>query len=205
MRKRKRKVKRQSVNCASAPIGRGMESNISVWCPVQEKILSGQDIGEDFLIDRWTREEWIADIVECTPKQFERWHNCYVKVLEGFQLFRQRKIDLIRHRHVLRAEAATQLKPHLDICTEIDSIRTTMLVKCYSEVHTEADLNELYKAKNAFQDYKGTDPAVIETLSNQYSFSEREFFHTIEDRIANQELDAILAFEQSDGVEESKG
>ena len=182
-----------------------MESNITIWCPVQDRILPGQDIGEAFLIDGWTREDWVADIVGCTPSQFERWHDCYMKVLEGFQLFRKRKIDLIRHRHVLRAEAALQLRPQDDICLEIDSIRSTVMAKCYSEVCREEDLNELYKARSAFEDYKDEDIAMIETLSNQYSFAEKSFFHSIEDRIANQELDAILAFQNTDGTEESKG
>ena len=131
-----------------------MESNITVWCPVKNRILPGQDIGEAFLIDGWTREQWIADIVGCTPREFEKWNDCYVTVLQGFQLFRKRKISLIQHRHVLRAEAALQLRSNLDICDEIDSLRTSMMTKCYSEIVREEDLNELYKARSAFLDYK---------------------------------------------------
>ena len=181
-----------------------MESNIVIWCPVKDQPLEGLDIGEAFLIDGWTREQWITDIVGCTPREFEKWHDCYVRVLKGFQLFRQRKIDLIRHRHVLRAEAALQLRPYDDLCSEITAIRNALLTSCYSEVVREEDLNELYKAKSAFQDYQGEDISLIETLSNQYSVAEKTFIHGIEDRISNQELDAILAFENTDGVEENK-
>ncbi len=182
-----------------------MESNILIWCPVQDKALEGLDLGDSFVIDGWTREQWIADIVQCSPSEFEKWDDCYVKVLEGFRHFRKRKISLIQHRHVLRAEAAKQFKPHNDICNEITSIRSSMLTSCYSEVVREEDLNELYKAKSAFEDYKDDDPATIEILSNQYCDNEQDFFKSIEDRIANQDLDALLKFENSDGAEESKG
>ncbi len=181
-----------------------MESNICVLCPVKNRILSGQDIGKDFLIDGWTREDWLADLVSCSSSQFQRWQHCYMKVFEAFLLFRERKISLIRHRHVLRAEAALQLRPYNDICDEIDSLRTSMMTKCYSEILKEEDLNELFKARSAFLDYRGEDMEMIETLSNQYSVTERTFFQTMEDRIANQELDAILVYEGADGAEESK-
>ena len=182
-----------------------MNSAIVIWCPVQDKALEGLDLGDSFVIDGWTREQWIADIAQCTPSEFERWCGCYVEVFKGFQIFRKRKIDLIRYRHVLRAEAATQLRPTRDLCNEINSIRTSMLTSCYSEVVKEEDLNELYKAKSAFEDYKDDDEATIEILSNKYSDEEQLFFRRIEDRIANQDLDALLIFENSDGAEESKG